>query len=245
MTHETASIATESTMLARALSLLILLYACGGLPAAVRRAAPGPGQETSPIATANVHCTSTKGAFTIEMHPEWAPLGEPPSPPDLATLAVSLPPIPHFVSASSLLVLISRVCQRPARCPLNSVTGAGRFLELIAEGALDGTVIYRVVRNGKGGPEAVQFGFIKDPALRRKWRKSKSLTDDPQIFSKPNFHSGMISFAGGGPNTRGNDFFITFMTGNANGTPRVGLAAAAADDAAAAVWFIQKHEVER
>ena len=27
----------------------------------------------------------------------------------------------------------------------------------------------------------------------------------------------MISFAGGGPNTRGTDLFITFMTGNANG----------------------------
>lgn len=30
----------------------------------------------------------------------------------------------------------------------------------------------------------------------------------------------MISFAGAGPNTRGTDMFITFMTGNANGTPR-------------------------
>ena len=41
-----------------------------------------------------------------------------------------------------------------------------------------------------------------------------------QIFSNPNFHRGMISFAGAGPNTRGTDVFITFMTGNANGTPR-------------------------
>jgi MYXO-CTERM domain-containing protein len=30
----------------------------------------------------------------------------------------------------------------------------------------------------------------------------------------------MISFAGAGPNTRGSDVFITFMTGTANGTPR-------------------------
>ena len=41
-----------------------------------------------------------------------------------------------------------------------------------------------------------------------------------QIFSKPNFQRGMISFAGGGPDTRSTDVFITFMTGNANGTPR-------------------------
>ena len=30
----------------------------------------------------------------------------------------------------------------------------------------------------------------------------------------------MISFAGGGPNTRGTDLFVTWLTGNANGTPR-------------------------
>ena len=52
-----------------------LLYTCAGLPVA-RRAAPGPGQETSPTATQNVQCSSTKGIFTIEMHPEWAPIGE-------------------------------------------------------------------------------------------------------------------------------------------------------------------------
>ena len=32
--------------------------------------------KTSPTATQNVQCSSTKGIFTIEMHPEWAPIGE-------------------------------------------------------------------------------------------------------------------------------------------------------------------------
>uniref|UniRef100_A0A7S2X6T1 PPIase cyclophilin-type domain-containing protein n=1 Tax=Lotharella oceanica TaxID=641309 RepID=A0A7S2X6T1_9EUKA len=163
-----------------ALAALVLLRgavaaeeATEGTPLPVGRKAPGPGEERSAAGTSNVHCTSTKGEFTIEMHPEWAPIG------------------------------------------------AERFLALVQDGAYDGTVIYRVVRRGKErAPEAVQFGFVRDEALRRKWREQPNLKDDTQIFSNPNFHRGMISFAGGGPNTRSTDVFITFMTGNANGTPR-------------------------
>lgn len=130
------------------------------------RPAPGPGSSPS---SSNVVCTSTKGNFTIEMHPEWAPIG------------------------------------------------GERFLSLVADGAFDGTVIYRVVRKGDGSPEAVQFGHLKDPELARKWKHN--LKDDPQIFHEPNFHRGMISFAGGGANTRSTDVFITFLTGDANGRP--------------------------
>merc|ERR1719242_2651446 len=83
----------------------------------IGRKAPAHGEELSNI---DVVCTSTKGTFTIEMHPEWAPIG------------------------------------------------AERFLDLIRDGAFDGTVIYRVVRRGDE-PEAVQFGFIKDEEQRRKW----------------------------------------------------------------------------
>jgi cyclophilin family peptidyl-prolyl cis-trans isomerase len=95
-----------------------------------------------------------------------------------------------------------------------SPLGAERFIALIKDGVFDGTVIYRVVKD-----QAVQFGYPKDPRLREKWQKSPNLRDDPQIFANPNFRRGMISFAGGGPNTRGIDVFITFMTGNANGNP--------------------------
>ena len=57
--------------------------------------------------------------------------------------------------------------------------------------------------------------------IRERWQRKKTLKDDAQIFKSPNFHRGMIAYAGGGPNTRGIDLFITYMTGNANGTPRV------------------------
>eukprot|EP00041_Stephanoeca_diplocostata_P004926 m.53569 g.53569 ORF g.53569 m.53569 type:complete len:350 (-) comp15451_c0_seq2:847-1896(-) len=131
------------------------------------RPAPEAGQEQAPPGTPNVHCESTKGSFTIEMHPEWSPLG------------------------------------------------AERFTQIVADGGYDGTVIYRVVKD-----QAVQFGYLKDEALRKKWQQKKDLQDEPQVFRDPNFHRGMISFAGGGKNTRGTDVFITFMTGNANGNPR-------------------------
>jgi len=135
-----------------------------------RRPAPAAGEEKLSDGF-NVFCTSTKGEFTIEIHPGWAPVG------------------------------------------------AARFLKLVAEGAFDGTVIYRVVRRGSE-PEAVEFGYLKDPELRVKWQAAHALIDDPQIFADPNFHRGMISFAGGGPDTRSTDVFITFMTWNDNGTPR-------------------------
>lgn len=99
-----------------------------------------------------------------------------------------------------------------------SPNGAARFLDLVRDGAYDGTVIYRVVRKLTGEPEACQFGFIKNETLRHKWAdEAPPLKDDPQIFAEPNFRRGMISFAGSGPNSRRTDLFITFMTGNANG----------------------------
>jgi cyclophilin family peptidyl-prolyl cis-trans isomerase len=71
-------------------------------------------------------------------------------------------------------------CQmHPEWAPL----GAARFLELVSEGAYDGTAIYRVVRR-KSEPEAVQFGYLKDDNLRNKWKgKSMRLKDDPQVVS--------------------------------------------------------------
>lgn len=132
-----------------------------------RRAAPGPHEIPQLPGTPNVRCESTKGPFTIEMHPEWAPIG------------------------------------------------AARFIEAVSEGVYDDTIIYRVVKD-----QAIQFGWPRDPELNRKWRSLPPLKDDPQPFHNPNFHRGMIAYAGGGKNSRGIDVFITFMTGNANGTPR-------------------------
>lgn len=65
--------------------------------------------------------------------------------------------------------------------------GAKRFMEAIAAGVYDDTVIYRVVKD-----QAVQFGFPKDPVLNAKWRGLPPLKDDPQPFHNPNFHRGYV-----------------------------------------------------
>lgn len=48
---------------------------------------------------------------------------------------------------------------------LQAPIGAERFIDMVSSGALDGTVIYRVVRD-----QAVQFGFIKDETVSRESR---------------------------------------------------------------------------
>jgi cyclophilin family peptidyl-prolyl cis-trans isomerase len=92
--------------------------------------------------------------------------------------------------------------------------GAKQFYEAVKDGVYDDTVIYRVLKN-----EAIQFGIPKDPEVKERWQKKPSIKDDPQIFRGPNWHRGMISFAGGGANTRGTDMFVAFNTWDANGTP--------------------------
>ena len=70
----------------------------------------------------------------------------------------------------------------------------------------------RVIEN-----EAVQFGIPKDPDVKVRWAAKPAIKDDPQIFKDTSWHRGMISFAGGGPNTRGTDLFVSFKTWDANG----------------------------
>jgi hypothetical protein len=60
---------------------------------------------------------------------------------------------------------------------LQAPIGAERFLAIVKDGGLDGTIIYRVVRN-----EAVQFGYIKDEAVRAKWNAAPNLHDDKQVL---------------------------------------------------------------
>jgi hypothetical protein len=66
--------ATATVSLALVVHLLLVVPVAGGdggtlLPEG--RKAPGPGEEKAAPGSPNVHCTSTKGPFTIEMHPEW------------------------------------------------------------------------------------------------------------------------------------------------------------------------------
>merc|ERR1740138_1720333 len=75
-----------------------------------------------------VDCMTTKGPFTITLHPEWAPIG---------------------------------------------VT---RFVDMVEDGVLDGTAVYRSVEG-----QMLQFGGIPaSKEKREKWGAMPQLTDDPQ-----------------------------------------------------------------
>jgi cyclophilin family peptidyl-prolyl cis-trans isomerase len=160
------------------------------------RPAPSAGQEKAPLGTPDVVCGSTKGTFRIEMVS--ACLGS------SAIRARS-----HIVFAWEISLYFIQN-QHPEWAPI----GVKQFYEAVKDGVYDGTVIYRVLKN-----EAIQFGQPKDPKLKEKWDNKPRIQDDPQIFRKPNWHKGMISFAGGGPNTRGTDLFVAFNTWDNNGTP--------------------------
>jgi len=125
----------------------------------------------SDIERSFVDCATTKGPFTIALHPEWAPIG------------------------------------------------VKRFVDMVEDGVLDGTAVYRTVKD-----QAIQFGIPATKEKREKWGVMPTLQDDPQdgphVPKNPNFRRGFISFAGSGPNTRKLDLFITFLTGNDNGDPR-------------------------
>lgn len=106
---------------------------------------------------------------------------------------------------------------RPDWAPL----GAPHLLDLVDDGVFEKSVVYRVVAG-----QASQFGVPESESLRRKYKASPPIKDDtqsrdvnPKIPRDPNFRRGYMSFAGGGPNTRKTDVFITYMTGNANGNP--------------------------
>lgn len=83
-----------------------------------------------------------------------------------------------------------------------------RVYQLITSGFYDNEVIFRVVKD-----YVAQFGISNDSTLNSFWGKHK-LIDEPVI--EPNAKS-TISFARGGPNSRGTQLFINIE----NNSPRL------------------------
>lgn len=83
-----------------------------------------------------------------------------------------------------------------------------RVYQLINSGFYEDAPIYRVVEN-----YVAQFGISNDSTKNSFWRK-KELIDEPVIV--PNTR-GTISFARGGPNSRGTSLFINLK----NNSPRL------------------------
>lgn len=99
--------------------------------------------------------------------------------------------------------------------PLWAPYGAERFLRMVRSGYFSAQVpLYRCVKNW-----VCQFGYTKDPATTKEWDPPQhpQIPDDAQWLdlrpeAKPWMRKGLISFAGGGPNTRTQHLF--FATAN-------------------------------
>mmetsp|Transcript_52 Transcript_52/g.54 ORF Transcript_52/g.54 Transcript_52/m.54 type:complete len:276 (-) Transcript_52:78-905(-) len=83
--------------------------------------------------------------------------------------------------------------------------GASRFREMVESGFYnDGVAFFRVVTNF-----LVQYGISSNVSTTEKWGKVPPLRDDV-VAETPKFKRGYVSFAGGGPNSRTTQTFITF-----------------------------------
>lgn len=79
--------------------------------------------------------------------------------------------------------------------------GAKRFLDLVADNFFTNIALYRCVKDF-----LVQFGITDNPA-KKHWHH-KTIPDDPN--QNLGIHTGYVSFAGRGPNTRSTQMFIAF-----------------------------------
>ena len=134
---------------------------------------------------------------------------------------IALPPPPEAAPASDNVTLVQ--CST-TKGPLSiavytgwSPLGAPHFLELVRSGFFSTKVgLFRVVKNW-----IVQFGIAGDPAVHKFWRRRGSIKDDPQWLPMhqkgKRFKRGMISFAGGGPNTRNTEMFIALADNGLGG----------------------------
>jgi len=88
--------------------------------------------------------------------------------------------------------------------------GAERFLEMVRSGFFSTKVVlFRAVRGF-----ICQTGISGDPAVHKMWSEKGHILDDPQwldqsVDQRP-MKRGYLSFAGGGKNSRGTEFFFSF-----------------------------------
>lgn len=87
--------------------------------------------------------------------------------------------------------------------------GAKRFVDMVANGFFSTRVaLFRAVRGF-----ICQTGISGDPVMHKLWSQKGTIKDDPQWLdlSEPKrMKRGYVSFAGGGENSRGTEFFFAF-----------------------------------
>lgn len=88
-----------------------------------------------------------------------------------------------------------------------SPLGAQRFLDLVNDGFYDGAALFRCQKD-----ITVQFGIPKSREQMKRWHKIGNIKDDPKrhdLFEQSHWRKGLLSFAGGGADSRGGQIFVT------------------------------------
>jgi len=87
--------------------------------------------------------------------------------------------------------------------------GAARFLDMVQSGFFSTKVaLFRAVRGF-----ICQTGIPGDPAVTKLWKQKGRIQDDPQWLDESDrrrMKRGYLSFAGGGGDSRGTEFFFSF-----------------------------------
>jgi peptidyl-prolyl cis-trans isomerase A (cyclophilin A) len=85
-----------------------------------------------------------------------------------------------------------------------SPLGASRFMELVDDNFFDDMLFYRAIEGF-----LIQFGVAATPEVHNRW-DGKRFPDEPKgDFPKGTWKKGMLSYAGGGKNSRSCHLFIT------------------------------------
>jgi peptidyl-prolyl cis-trans isomerase A (cyclophilin A) len=89
----------------------------------------------------------------------------------------------------------------PAWAPL----GAARFLELVRSQYFTDVALFRCVSGF-----ICQFGIAATPQLNEAWRAKGRIQDDPHVLKRQGLMDrGMVSFAGGGSDSRTTQLFVS------------------------------------
>ena len=98
---------------------------------------------------------------------------------------------------------ISKIKVEPDWSPI----GAQRFIDLVKDKFYDGAALFRCQKD-----ITVQFGIPKSREQMKKWHKIGNIKADPRrsdLFEQSHWKQGLLSFAGGGTDSRGGQIFVT------------------------------------
>jgi peptidyl-prolyl cis-trans isomerase A (cyclophilin A) len=107
-------------------------------------------------------------------------------------------------AAQDVVAVTCQTTRGPLRIAVNrkfAPLGVERFLDLVDDGFFTEHPLYRAIDNF-----LVQFGLAGDPDHTREWTRKGPLPDDPDLGLR--FAPGVLSYAGGGPNTRDTSLFF-------------------------------------